>query len=160
MHIWWIDPQLAVASAPVGGQELRMSVARLAGLEEATVVVSCLTDAEEVELELTGEGAAIRAAGVAFRRLRIIDYGTPDRRALLGLTRVLARERANGGRVVVHCRGGRGRSPLVAAALLVREGRTSAEAMALVAARRAAEIPETNEQRALLASLRPGRPRV
>jgi protein-tyrosine phosphatase len=159
MDIWWIDPQLAVASAPVGGEGLRISVARLAGLEEATLVVSCLTDAEEIELGLSGESVALHAAGVAFRRMRIVDYGTPGRRALLGLTRVLSRERANGGRVVVHCRGGRGRSPLVAAALLVREGRTPAEAMELVAMRRAAEIPETGEQRALLVSLRPGRPR-
>jgi protein-tyrosine phosphatase len=55
-----------------------------------------------------------------------------------------------GRRVAIHCRMGLGRSPLVAAAVLIADGLTADEAMAIVSEARGASTPETAAQRAWL----------
>jgi protein-tyrosine phosphatase len=114
-----------------------------------TRVVSLLPVEEERSSHLEGEAAALQLHGITFERMPAPDFGVPD-----GRQDVAARLRALAGTVsepsthiVVHCAAGLGRSPTVAAALLVLLGEAPDEAWDVVTAARGATVPETDEQR-------------
>ncbi len=147
MDLYWVDSTLAVASRPRGGDWLddEMADIRRQGID---VLVSCLLPSEEKELDLTAESQAAKHAGIAFVRTPIEDRGTPtDPSAFAEVVNRLSDDRRAGRHVAIHCRQGLGRSPLVAAALLVRSGQSPDEAWALVAERRRQSVPDTDEQR-------------
>ncbi|MEX8520120.1 MAG: cyclin-dependent kinase inhibitor 3 family protein [Leptothrix sp. (in: b-proteobacteria)] len=85
-------------------------------------VVTLIEDHEFIELGVTHLGPQVRAHGIAWHHLPIVDVHAPDARfetrwqtsgpTLRGCLRA-------GGRVLVHCRGGLGRAGTVAARLLV-----------------------------------------
>ncbi|WP_447004983.1 methyltransferase domain-containing protein [Saccharothrix isguenensis] len=111
------------------------------------VIVCALTEMELAKLDLTGEEAAARNAGMAFHWLPIPDFGVPV--AALELDAVVEAMRA-GRHVLVHCRGGIGRASLVAGALLVADGASPEAAWQAIAEARGRDVPETDEQRAWL----------
>jgi protein-tyrosine phosphatase len=124
----------------------------MAGLGEAGVdiLVSLQSDVERRELGLLDEGPAAERAGIEFHQFPIADFGVPERSALRPLVETLV-EALNAGRhVAIHCRGGIGRSSLVAAAVLVRLGAAPDDAWATISAARGVPVPETEEQRAFL----------
>lgn len=126
-------------------QGLEAVVRELAGA--GTDVLVCLLGRwEQRRLGLGAEPDAARAAGLDYRAFPIRDFSVPDAAALTVLVRELAGELASGRHVVVHCRGGVGRSSLVAAAVLVHEGATPDDAWAQVAAARGGAVPETRGQ--------------
>lgn len=59
----------------------------------------------------------------------------------------LAALRAEGKKIGLHCRQGLGRSPLIAACLLVRGGVAPEMAWEIIGAARGTTVPETSEQR-------------
>jgi rhodanese-related sulfurtransferase len=106
---------------------------------------------EEDEAERAGApdlSARFKREAIACLRAPIVDYGNPDeafeirwadhRDRALGLL-------AEGGKVLVHCRGGQGRSGTIAAALLIASGMAPADAIAEVRRSRPAAI-ETEGQ--------------
>jgi protein-tyrosine phosphatase len=146
--------QLATMARPPGGSKLAGEMRELAAAG-VTVCVSLLTDAEMTELDLTGESGAAQAAGIEFRRLPTEDFGTPERGALLAMAADLAARLRRGDGVVVHCRGGIGRSSILAAAVMIAEGSPSAGALERISAARGHQVPETAAQREYVASLDP-----
>lgn len=147
MDLHWIDPTLAVASRPRGGDWLDDDLKALKR-DGVDVLVSCLEPDEESELGLNGEADAARQAGLTFLAAPIVDRGTPDdMSAFTGLLDELMLARADGRQIAVHCRQGLGRGPLVAATLLVRSGMLADEAWRQVAEGRGVPVPETAEQR-------------
>jgi protein-tyrosine phosphatase len=125
----------------------------MAGLREARVdvLVSLQSDVERRELGLLDEGPAAARAGIEFRQLPIPDFGVPERSALQPLVSTLVEDLTAGRHVVIHCRGGIGRSSLVAAAVLVRMGIAPDDAWETIATARGLPVPETDEQRDFLA---------
>jgi ADP-ribosyl-[dinitrogen reductase] hydrolase len=90
----------------------------------------------------------VRTAGIPWFHLPIVDLDVPDRRfdeewetAGKELHRILA----EGGRIVLHCRGGLGRTGTIAAVLLVELGMDPREAIAKVRQARLCAI-QTREQ--------------
>jgi ADP-ribosyl-[dinitrogen reductase] hydrolase len=182
---YWILPgRLLAGPHPLTEAESR---ARVEALREAGIaVVVDLTDegesfpggGEAVYAALLGGDAASSAGGSAspdgsasgagaakgrIERLRapLRDFGADT----AGLRRAVGQVEAaleSGGRVYLHCRGGIGRTGMVAAAFLVERGlAASSEAIDLLAALRAAAgetlpSPETVEQRDFVAAYRPG----
>jgi protein-tyrosine phosphatase len=122
------------------------------GLREAgtDVLVSMLTSDEMSELDLQGEAEAATIAGIVFLSCPTPDRGVPNAEQFRDLVRVLEAALDAGQNVVVHCRMGIGRSSLVAAGLLVAEGRTVSEAFEEVATARGMPVPDTDEQRTWL----------
>jgi len=115
-----------------------------------------VTLVEDHELELLGVselGTQVRARGMAWHHLPIVDVQPPDARfdvqwqsVGLGLLAVLF----GGGRVLVHCRGGLGRAGTVAARLLVELGVPASDAIARVRQARPGAIETGAQQRYVL----------
>ena len=64
----------------------------------------------------------IQSLDMTFRHAPIADGEAPDRETLLEMTDWVLDQQASRGPVLVHCREGRGRSAMVACAVLIRMG--------------------------------------
>jgi protein-tyrosine phosphatase len=143
---------LSTMARPQGGDRLA-GVMRDLAAAGVSILVSMLSDAEMAELDLADESGAAAAAGIAFYRLPTPDFDVPDRSAALELAANLLSRLCDGASVAVHCRGGIGRSSILAAAVLILEGARPADAMDLISAARGMRVPETASQRGFIASL-------
>jgi protein-tyrosine phosphatase len=142
------DGKLATMARPYGGGRLDDD---LAGLREAgvDVLVSALTEDEYQELDLVGEPAAAREAGLRFLQFPILDAEIPDPDAMpaaLDLTAALADEVGAGRFVVTHCRAGIGRCSMLAGATLIRLGHSPREAWQRIRAARGLAVPDNARQ--------------
>lgn len=114
----------------------------------ASMVLTLVEPHEHDMLNVAGLGAAVEARGMIWLHAPIKDVSIPDaaferRWTLIG--HMLRGELEKGNRVVVHCRGGRGRAGLIAARLLVEFGAEPNEAIKTVRQSRPGTI-ETREQ--------------
>lgn len=138
--------KLFLSSRPRGGDWLEDEVSgwRRSGID---TVVSLLTGEEEEELDLVNEATEAQTQHLTFISYPIPDRGTPsDTSTLPNLLETIHRDLQQGKSVLVHCRQGIGRTGLVAASLLVREGMEPESAIQEVSRVRGVQIPETPEQ--------------
>lgn len=120
----------------------------------ADLVVTLVENGELAELRLSGLAAAMTAQGLTQRHLPIRDYDVPGPKTLdlwRGLSPQVHSLLARGGRVLVHCRGGLGRSGTMAALMLVEQGVPVDRAITQIRAARPGAI-ETPAQEAWLAA--------
>ena len=155
--VYWIEGpwsgRLAIVPRPRGGDWLEEEVRswKEAGLD---VVVSLLTQDENIELELNQEEFLCQAQDIQFYAYPIQDRVPPaSRKATTELVQKLERVLESGKSVAVHCRQGIGRSSLIAALLLVSEGIDSAFALARISQERGRTVPDTIEQSNWIKSL-------
>ncbi|MBA2961010.1 MULTISPECIES: protein-tyrosine phosphatase family protein [Ramlibacter] len=121
-------------------------------------VVLTLVEAFELEaLQVAGLGDRVRSRGMRWLHLPIVDVSVPTatferqwREELPGLRATLAQ----GGKVLVHCKGGLGRAGMVAALLLIEAGERSDAAIRKVRAVRPGAI-ETPAQASYVTAYRP-----
>jgi len=138
--------KLFLSSRPRGGDWLGDEVLgwRRSGID---TVVSLLTSEEEQELDLVEEASEARKHDLAFVSFPIPDRGVPSNASTLtNFLENIHRDLQHGKNVLVHCRQGIGRTGLVAASLLVREGMEPELAIHEVSSVRGVHIPETPEQ--------------
>ena len=139
--------QMAIVPRPRGADWLIDEVQswRQAGLH---VVVSLLTDSENVELGLTEESQISKDQGLDFVSFPIEDYSVPtSEESVLKLARKLDQLLSDGKHVGIHCRQSIGRSGLIAASVLVAAGETPSAAFEHVKTGRRAPVPDTEAQR-------------
>jgi len=123
----------------------------------ADAVVTLIEQHEFAMLEVEELGSMIKSRGIAWYHQPIVDLGTPDARfesdwekrepELLGILR-------QGGRVLVHCRGGLGRAGTIAARMLIELGVPPKDAVNRVRAARTGAI-ETAGQLQYVLNLKP-----
>lgn len=136
-------------------RDLDVDLAVIAAWRPAAVV-TLMEDHEFDLLGVGGLGVAIEAAGVEWHHLPIRDLGAPDERferCWLYAGHVLRTHLRAGRRVLVHCRGGRGRTGLLAGQLLAEFGVEPSEAVRRVRAAREGAI-ETPAQLSYVVSRR------
>lgn len=144
-HPFWslevprVDGQLLLTPCP-GTQQVALTQAldqlRLAG---AHGVVTMMTGAELTNHGLGNLGAQVEREGMRWFHLPIEDDKAPDtafEQAWLQTLPQLRELLGDGKHLVIHCKGGSGRTGLVAAALLISLGQSREEAMAAIRARR------------------------
>lgn len=121
----------------------------------AIALVSLIEDQEFGLLEVPGLGLRARASGLEWHHLPIRDMSIPDWRFDAGWQVSgprLATALKEGRRVVVHCRGGLGRSGMVAALLLIEQGVAPGDAIGRVRAARPGAIETGEQERFVLAA--------
>ena len=118
-------------------------------IEWKPAIVLCLV----TEVELVASGASglwqdLVSAGTRWEHLPISDFGVPDdafQEAWPDVSDNMRRALMGGGRVLVHCRGGCGRSGMVALRLMIELGEAPDDALARLRAVRPCAV-ETNDQ--------------
>ena len=138
---------------PRGGPDLTDSLNALRK-QGVDTLVCLLADKESIALGLAEEGARFVALGGVFHHFPVPDFDIPrDRAGFLELAAGLAEELRGGRHVAVHCRGGIGRSGMLAASVLLRLDWTLPDALNHLAYHRGHPVPETDAQRDWLANL-------
>ena len=109
-------------------------------------ILCLLEEAESLELGLEHQQALTEKTGMEFQRFAIADYSVPDFLDLQILITQLCGDLTNGRNLLVHCRGGVGRTGLICCCLMVTTGLNVPDAISAVSDKRSAQVPETPEQ--------------
>jgi hypothetical protein len=127
MDLFWVEPGLAVAARPRGGDWLEDDLSRLQRMG-VDVLVSML-DRPTRRASLVSPPREPTPNASAWRLVRspIPDRGVPGLGDVDRAVGEIDRHRTAGRRIAIHCRQGLGRAPLVAAAALVHEGMAPAD---------------------------------
>jgi protein-tyrosine phosphatase len=147
----WIDlpiaGRLAVIGRPRAGDWLDDEISgwRAAGIN---VVVSLLEQEEVRELGIGREADLCREQGIEFISFPVPDRAVPAAfRETMALSQSLAAQIGQGKAFAVHCRAGIGRSPLIAACILVCLRFDVDAAFEKISQARGVRVPDTPEQR-------------
>lgn len=150
MSLCWMNLhgcRLGIMARPRGHDWLPddMHMLRQAGVN---IMVSALTAPEVEELGLEGEAEACAQSGLTFISFPIEDRATPSPSAhFTALVDRLAEYSRNGKAVAIHGRGGIGRSSMIAACVLVKNGFSPHAAFQTIEEARGCPVPDTQEQR-------------
>jgi protein-tyrosine phosphatase len=114
-------------------------------------VVSLLEPSEVDALGLAREAELVAARSMKFVSFAIPDMGLPaSSEDFTRLAQDLFTQIVAGSNTLVHCRGGIGRSGLLAAAVLMQDGTDVQAAFSRVSLMRGRRVPETSQQGAWL----------
>lgn len=149
--------RLGLGPLPGADGDFAQDFARLTGWAPGLVI--SMTETEEMHRAgAAGLGAALAGAGIDWVHLPIRDFGAPDAETGAGWPEVSRRVHAlldRGGRGLVHCRGGCGRSGMIVLRLMVERGEDPEAALARLRAVRPCAV-ETDAQRGWAISHRSG----
>lgn len=140
---------LGISPMPGGGGRYEADLMKI--LRWGAGLVLTMTTEEELENSgAEGLGGDLRAVGIAWRHLPIADFGAPSEE-VAGLwpeaSALAHRILDDGGRVLVHCYGGCGRSGMALLRLMVEAGEDADPALARLRRVRACAV-EAESQRA------------
>ncbi|KAF0231497.1 MAG: hypothetical protein FD175_798 [Beijerinckiaceae bacterium] len=140
--------RLGLCRLPGRAGDLAADVAQIAGWAPA-IVVSMTGTAEMQDKGAAGLGSALIATGIAHAHFPVHDFGVPDE-GDAGWPALSARLHAvldQGGSVLLHCLGGKGRSGMIALKLMVERGVPADAALEAIRRQRPGAV-ETAEQEA------------
>jgi len=150
MNPYWIKNErfrLAIIPRPRGQDWLADDVRALRGAG-VDVVVSALTPVETEEWGLRDESRCCSENGLTFLSFPIEDRSVPTSlREFDGLIDSVTDYLREGKAVVVHCWGGVGRSSMIVACALIRNGLSADSAFRVIEESRGRQVPYTAEQR-------------
>jgi len=128
-------------------RSLDADLGRLQGVYRTDVLISLVEDEELHAVSISDLVPQAASRGLEVRRFPFHDGGIParleDGEAIVASVIEVARA---GGNVVIHCRGGLGRTGLIAACALVALGHSAADAIAAVRAARTGTIENTPQE--------------
>ena len=150
MIVYWIEEfengVLGTMPKPKGGEWLESEIEYLAQ-ERVNLVVSLLEKEEANLLGLRLEGSLCHKHDIDFISFPIEDYSFPhDDKAFLKLADLLLEKLTAGERVVVHCHGGIGRSSMLAASVLIKNGTDKEKVFEVISEYRTVQVPDTEAQ--------------
>ena len=116
----------------------------------ADVILTLVEPAELEALQVVDLGERVRGRGISWLHLPIVDVSVPSASFEVQWRQALAELIAtfdNGGKVLVHCKGGLGRAGMVAALLLIETGEGAQAAIRKVRAVRPGAIETEAQER-------------
>ena len=122
---------LALSPLPGGGGQYRADLDFLRDWKPA-IVLTLTPETELAEAGARSLGADLQAMGTRWVHFPVRDFSTPAPRTDMGWPAISAQILAalrGGGRVLVHCRAGRGRSGMAALRLMIEAGEDPSEAL-------------------------------
>jgi protein-tyrosine phosphatase len=150
MNHYWImteSGRIAIMPRPRGGDWLADDIGFLQ-TSGVGVIVSALTPDEIEELALAEEQSCCDARGLIFYSFPINDRSVPVSLSKFNeFLGSLNSELKKGLAIAIHCRAGIGRSSLIAACLLIKQGFVGEDALRLIEEVRGVPVPDTQEQR-------------
>ncbi len=109
-------------------------------------ILCLMEESESNTLGLQQQKSLTEAAGMEFERFPITDFSVPDFLDLqIQITRNL-NYLHSGKNLLVHCKGGIGRTGLICCCLMLSTGISVPEAISVVTRQRGEQVPETPEQ--------------
>ena len=145
-----------IALSPIPGRSGSYETDLSAVLSWAPDVVLTMTTQSELDrMGATGFGDDLAAVGIAWRHLPIVDFGAPDSHIEAKwdeVSNLCADVLAQGGKILIHCFGGCGRSGMAALRLMVEGGEAPDAAFDRLRKTRPCAV-ETDEQRAWAVTL-------
>jgi protein-tyrosine phosphatase len=150
MPIYWITGSgplhLAIMPRPEGGAELAEEI-RALQTGSVDILVSLLTAEEITSFDLSEEPEVCAAHGIEYRSFPIPDHSVPtSHTAVLEFAAKLASDLNAGKAIAIHCYAGIGRSSLMAACILVIQGKSPIEAFDQIRQARGTHVPDVGEQ--------------
>lgn len=151
MKIYWIKEysnraRLGMMARPRGGDWLEDDIVHLKKVA-VSQLVSLLTKEEIAEFDLKEEGKLCQKHGLVFMNLPIEDMSLPSSdQKVDSLLDTLVSAIDKGQSIVVHCRAGIGRSSLIVAGILIKQGVHASTAIQEISKGRGRPVPETEEQ--------------
>lgn len=149
LRVFWVrsvQPNLAIMPCPEGGAELESEIEALQ-LNGVDILVSLLMPEEEPLLNVESEAALCQQKGLRFISFPIPDFDIPTSfQEVNQLVDQLQDALLAGRKVVIHCRGGIGRSGMVAACLLIKQGISVSDSLAALRTARRCAVPATRAQ--------------
>ncbi|HMR06752.1 MAG TPA: cyclin-dependent kinase inhibitor 3 family protein [Polyangiaceae bacterium] len=131
-------------------RDLTQDLQRLRTVYSVSMLVSLVEDHELASLQISELVKAAGAVELSVLRFPFADAGIPSAvEPLVALVDQILETTAAGQNVVIHCRGGLGRTGLVAACCLIARGHEPTDAMRITRAARKAAI-ETRGQEAFV----------
>lgn len=115
---------LAIASLPGRGGDLAGDLAQFRDFKPS-LVLTMVTEAELLEVGAHHFGTDIQTLGSRWAHLPVNDFGIPSAETVARWSDVSKSARAalaGGGRVIIHCKGGCGRSGMAALRLMIEAG--------------------------------------
>lgn len=139
------DPAAATGA---WARDLAADLQRLKTVYETAILVSLIEDHELDLLQIQQLPEAAAAAGIALRRFPIADVSVPaDASLVSALVAEIGGYARAGKNLVIHCRGGLGRTGTIGGCVLRSAGFDGEAALAALRAARGVHCPETREQR-------------
>lgn len=149
LRVYWVhsvQPNLAIMPCPEGGAQLESEIEALQ-LSGVDVLVSLLVPEEEPRLQVETEAILCQQKGLRFISFPIPDFDIPTSfQDVDQLVVQLQAELLAGRKVVIHCRGGIGRSGMVAACLLIKQGISVSDSLTALRTARRCAVPATRAQ--------------
>lgn len=151
MRVYWTNGfekgNVAMMARPRGNDWLEDEILKLQQLEIKTVV-SLLEIDEILELGIEKEKGLCDKYGIDFINFPIRDRGVPeDIRTFKTLVSTLNSKLEQGQKIAIHCRMGIGRTSLLTASLLVKNGTSASTVFDLLSVQRTLEVPDTPGQK-------------
>ncbi|MCT4555294.1 MAG: dual specificity protein phosphatase family protein [Pelagimonas sp.] len=147
---------LALSPLPGAGGTYRGDLDHIASWTPA-FVITLMTEAELVAAQVQTLGADIQDKGARWLHFPIKDFSTPDAEAARAWDDISTSTRKallGGGRVLVHCRGGCGRSGMIALRLMIEAGEAPDEALTRLRQVRPCAIETEDQMRWAMAAER------
>lgn len=138
---------LAISPVPGGGGDYAGDLQHLAEWKPA-MVLTLVTDVELLSADAQTLGQDLQDTGTRWVHMPIVDYGFPGpdfETRWPEVSQQAQRALQGGGRVLIHCRGGCGRSGMVALRLMIETGDAPDDALARLRSIRPCAV-ETGEQ--------------
>lgn len=150
MRIYWVDAfekgNLGMMARPKGNDWLEDEISKL-NMLGVSMVVSLLEKHEEEELNIEEEQDLCRKYQMQYLNLPIKDRGVPDDVGVfIQLISSIDQGLKEGKKIVVHCRMGIGRTSMVTAGVLLKNGSQAESVFEFLSEKRTLMVPDIQEQ--------------
>ncbi|HEX6429789.1 MAG TPA: dual specificity protein phosphatase family protein [Niastella sp.] len=149
--IYWIHDfangaKLGIMPRPRGDDWLEEEIVKLKK-QNTGLWVSLLEQDEMNELGLRNQPALCSKHDLEYINFPIVDRHVPDKGTKIdSLIEQLYQKIQNGNSVVIHCRMGIGRSSIIAACVLLKQGFKTEQILQKITSARGLKVPDTDDQ--------------